>query len=153
MPLIEGCGGSIDKYLGDGILASFGAVRPSATYAADLCRAIDVVAAGAARWRDGRERRHAPAPAVVMAGASGEVTFGIVGHETRLEYTVIGEVVNLVAKLEKHAKQEAVQALTTAETYALAAVQGYRASPAAEARPGRRVDGVAGPVNLVVLPG
>jgi adenylate cyclase len=151
VPVIHQHRGSIDKYLGDGILASFGAVVPSSSYAADLCRAIEEVAATAQAWRLERERREIPAPVVGIAGAVGEVVSGTVGHETRLEYTVIGEVVNLVAKLEKHTKREGVQALTTRHSYALAVAQGYRSQSATDDRPGRSVEGVKDPVDLVVL--
>jgi hypothetical protein len=95
----------IDKCLGDGILASFGAVTPSITFAADLCRAIDELATTAEHWRLEQEGHGWPAPGVGLAGAVGDVVFGIVGHATRLEYTVIGEVVNLVAKLEKRCRR------------------------------------------------
>jgi hypothetical protein len=43
-------------------------------------------------WRLERERRGLPAPALGIVAVVGEVVFGTVGHETRLEYTVIGEV-------------------------------------------------------------
>jgi adenylate cyclase len=43
VPAIQANGGSIDKYLGDGILASFGATRPSQTYAAAALAALDAV--------------------------------------------------------------------------------------------------------------
>jgi len=151
VPVIERHGGSIDKYLGDGILASFGAIVPNISYAADLCRAIDELTATAESWRREREGRGLPAPSVGIAGAVGDIIFGPVGHATRLEYTVIGEVVNLVAKLEKHTKSEGVQALTTGETYALALDQGYRSARAPEERTRREVDGVTDPVDLVVL--
>jgi len=59
--------------------------------------------------------------------------------------------VNLVAKLEKHTKSERVQALTTRQSYALAVAQGYQPRGKTEDRPGRCVEGVAGPVDLVAL--
>jgi adenylate cyclase len=151
VPVIERHGGSIDKYLGDGILASFGAVVPSTSYAADLCRAIDELAVTAEQWRLEQESRELPAPGVGLAGAVGDVVFGTVGHATRLEYTVIGEVVNLVAKLEKHTKSEQVRALTTCPSYALALEQDYRPAHAPEIRIGRKVEGVTDPMDLVVL--
>src|SRR5262249_11206246 len=117
VPIIQRHNGSIDKYLGDGILASFGAVSPSATYAADLCRAVEAMTEGGRKWREAREAAGKSAPRIGIAAAVGEVVFGTIGHESRLEYTVIGDVVNLAAKLEKHTKREAVQALTTEETY------------------------------------
>lgn len=151
VPVIQRHHGSIDKYLGDGILASFGAVTPSASYAADLCRAIEELAVTAQAWRLDRERHGLRAPLIGMAGATGEVVFGIVGHETRLEYTVIGEVVNLAAKLEKLTKREGVPTLLTHQTYALAVTQGYRPQGAVEERPARSIEGVADPVDLVAL--
>jgi adenylate cyclase len=151
VPVIERHGGSIDKYLGDGILASFGAVTPSTTFAADLCRTIDELAATAEQWRLELEGGGLPAPRVGIAGAVGNVVFGTVGHPTRLEYTVIGEVVNLVAKLEKHTKSEHVRAVTTLPTYALALKQDYSPAQAVEMRQGRKIEGVSDPVDLVVL--
>jgi class 3 adenylate cyclase len=151
VPVIERHGGSIDKYLGDGILASFGAILQNTTYAADLCRAIDELADTAAAWQRERAARGLPAPAVGMAGAVGEIVFGAVGPPTRLEYTVIGEVVNLVAKLEKQTKTEAVRALTTADTYALALEQGLRPARRVESRARRTIEGVGDPVDVVVL--
>jgi adenylate cyclase len=151
VPVIERHGGSIDKYLGDGILASFGAIVPNIGYAADLCRAIDELAATAELWRRERAGRGLPAPPVGIAGAVGDIIFGAIGHATRLEYTVIGEAVNLVAKLEKHTKTEGVRALTTSEAYVLALGQGYRPQRTADMRAGRMVEGVAEPVDLVVL--
>jgi adenylate cyclase len=151
VPVIQRHGGSIDKYLGDGILASFGAIVPNISYAADLCRAIDELATTAEQWRLEREGRGLPAPKVGLAGAVGDIVFGTVGHATRLEYTVIGEVVNLVAKLEKHTKTEGVRALTTDDAYALALDQGYCPARPAEMLAGRRVEGLTDPVDLVVL--
>jgi adenylate cyclase len=140
VPVIERRGGSIDKYLGDGILASFGAVTPSTSYAADLCRAIDELATTAEQWRLERDGGGLPAPKVGLAGAVGDIVFGTVGHTTRLEYTVIGEVVNLAAKLEKHTKTEGVRALTTGDAYALALDQGYHPARPAEMLAGRKVE-------------
>lgn len=142
-------GGSIDKYLGDGILASFGAVRPDPRHAA---AALETVAAIQASLPPGDVLVEGLPPATIgMAVASGDVLFGTVGADGRLEYTVIGDAVNLAAKLEKHNKVEACDALTDRATYERALGQGYRPSIADEPRLGRRVAGVDGPVDLIVL--
>jgi adenylate cyclase len=149
VPLIRANGGSVDKFLGDGILASFGAARLSSTYAADALRAIDAVIAEAQAWSDERVAQGMTPASVGAAASSGEVLFGAVGTAVRLEYTVIGDAVNLAAKLEKHNKAEKVRALTDAATYRLARQQGY--SVEKEIRFARLVGGVEHPLDLAVL--
>ncbi|GHD39570.1 adenylate cyclase [Thalassobaculum fulvum] len=153
VPLVQSHGGSIDKFLGDGVMATFGATRPSDTAAADALRAVDELVAATAAWTDGRLAAGLPAPPGGLAVAAGPVVFGAVGDESRLEYTVIGTPVNLSAKLEKHTKAEAVRALTDAETYEAGLRQGYRPGRPAERRPGRAVAGLDVPLDLVVLAG
>ncbi|MBY0331120.1 MAG: adenylate/guanylate cyclase domain-containing protein [Acetobacteraceae bacterium] len=142
-------GGSIDKYLGDGVLASFGAVAPSDTHAADALRAIEAVQAAVADWAPPEPGM--PPVTIGMAASSGEVLFGTVGAEGRLEYTVIGDPVNQTAKLEKHNKAEGSVALTDAATYALAEAQGYAPAVPIERRAARQVAGVEAPLDLVLL--
>jgi len=100
-------------------------------------------------WNRLRSEQRLDPVRVGAAVVSGRVLFGAVGDDTRLEYTVIGDAVNLAAKLEKHTKIEQVRALTTDATYALARSQGYR-----ELKPRRAdvaVPGVDERLDLVVL--
>ncbi|MBS0537961.1 MAG: adenylate/guanylate cyclase domain-containing protein [Proteobacteria bacterium] len=150
-PLIVANGGNIDKFLGDGILASFGAVTPSSTAAADAMRAADAILAATAVWAAERQAAGLAPLAVGLALTAGRVVFGAVGDGERLEFTVIGDAVNLAAKLEKHNKEEKTQGLTDAATYALAERQGYRAPRPHEHRAGRAVSGVPDLVDIVVL--
>jgi len=79
--------------------------------------------------------------------------FGIIGVEQRLEYTVIGETVNLAAKLEKHNKAEAAHACATASLIELAQGQDPHIAAAGFAlRRRRNVGGVAEPIDLAVWP-
>jgi adenylate cyclase len=151
VPVIQRHGGSIDKYLGDGIMASFGATRPSPTYAADALAAVQEILEVIDAWS--RERAAAGEPAIQInaAVATGPVLFGVVGHESRLEYTVMGDPVNLAAKLEKHAKQEQSLAVTTAEAVRLARQQGWIPAATCELRLGRAVEGWGAAVDVVVL--
>jgi adenylate cyclase len=151
VPLIQSHGGSIDKFLGDGIMATFGATRTGGTPHADALRAVDAVTAAAETWRRRRDSEGLPAPLVGAAVAAGPVVFGAIGDDTRLEYTVIGAAVNLAAKLEKHTKAERVRALTDRPTYERARSQGYDRDVAPEMRTGREVMGLETPVDLVVL--
>lgn len=151
VPTIQAHGGMIDKFLGDGVMATFGVVSDRDGYAADAVRAAEAILAALDSWNEERCRQGQPTLTVNAAVAAGRVVFGAVGDASRLEYTVIGSVVNLAAKLEKHAKQEQARALVTADAFALAEHQGYVPASTVEMRRARRVEGLAEPVDLVVL--
>ncbi|MEO1191107.1 MAG: adenylate/guanylate cyclase domain-containing protein [Pseudomonadota bacterium] len=125
VPIIRRHGGAVDKFLGDGILASFGAVAESETYAADALRALEEILEAAEAWQAEREAAGLAAPRVNGAAASGRVLFGVIGEDERLEYTVIGEAVNLAAKLEKENKTLGTRALIDQATLQLAEEQGF----------------------------
>src|SRR4030095_10773119 len=72
-PHIVGNGGSIDKFLGDGILASFGAVAVSTTAAADALRAADAILEAADHWSAERRAAGLAALSIGLAVSSGRV--------------------------------------------------------------------------------
>ncbi len=151
VPVVRAHGGTIDKFMGDGILASFGAVRPRADPAVGAMTAVEAVLAEGERWRRQRAARGLPAPAVVVTAAAGEVLFGTVGDVERLEYTVIGPPMDLAAKLEKHAKVERARAVVPADLAARARAGGWRPALAWAMRPARRVAGLQGTLDLAVV--
>jgi len=151
VPIIQRHGGRIDKFMGDGIMATFGVTTPNDTYAADALRALEEVMAEARRWSIGAQTGGGLPLQVNAAVASGSVVFGAVGDRTRLEYTVIGDAVNLSAKLVKQNKLLGCEALTTKETYSLALAQGYAPLGMHRTLASATVVGVPIPMDLVVL--
>jgi adenylate cyclase len=150
VPLVRKNGGTIDKYMGDGIMATFGVSRASATYAADAMRAVDEVMAAGETWQPSvpLEQGGLHIHAAVTAGS---LVFGAIGEEKRLEYTVIGDAVNLATKLEKHTRQSGHRALADAKAYRLAEMQGYDGDAARARLENCRVDGIESPLDLIVL--
>ncbi|MEM9221447.1 MAG: adenylate/guanylate cyclase domain-containing protein [Pseudomonadota bacterium] len=124
VPIIEANGGVVDKFLGDGLMATFGALTPSKTAAADAIRALIGVIDAAKHWDERlAERGYDPLP-INGAAVAGRVVAATLGNEGRLEFTVVGAPANLAAKLEKHNKATRTRALTDAETLARARAEG-----------------------------
>lgn len=97
--LIFESGGTLDKYLGDGLMAVFGAPLPkpddgvrAAKTAMEMQRAL---AALNRRWED----RGQPALQMGIGVNTGQVTAGNIGSSKRMDYTVIGDAVNLASRL------------------------------------------------------
>ncbi len=151
VPIIQKHNGSIDKFMGDGIMASFGAVTPSHTYAADALKAADEILSVLSFWNEKRLKEKEILIDVGIGLAVGEIVFGVIGNADRLEYTVIGETANLAAKLEKHNKIEYSKGLTTAFSLIEALKQGYKKGEDIVELKGRSVAGVNQPMDLVVL--
>lgn len=150
-PAIRKHGGSIDKFLGDGIMATFGASQPSDTFASDALKALEDTMAEAVAWQLERRKQDLPCPTVNGSVATGTILFGAVGDDSRLEYTVIGDAVNLSAKLEKVNKDVGVRAVCDQRTYGLALDQGYEPQGEKRRLGEVAVAGVDRPMDLVVV--
>lgn len=154
VPEVRRYGGVVDKFLGDGIMVTFGAVEPSSMAAADAMRALDAILGAADRWRaDMLQAGSAgePAPMLNASLAAGKVVAALLGDAERLEFTVIGEAVNVAAKLEKLNKSLGSKALVTVEAHELALAQGYVGREEGRWRAEVSLPGVAGGVPVVAI--
>ncbi len=92
---IRATGGVIDKYMGDGLLAFWGAPEPMADHPRRAVEAA-LAMAEAVRARNGR----AAMPLRLRVGiATGDILVGDLGAPTRTNYTVIGDAVNVAQRL------------------------------------------------------
>ncbi|MCW6508074.1 adenylate/guanylate cyclase domain-containing protein [Lichenifustis flavocetrariae] len=101
---IAASGGEILKFMGDGFLAVFPVSAPEIHPCIDCESALQAaVAARAAnrRLNEMRRARHLPALEVDIVLHFGEVVYGNVGTDRRLDFTVIGRAVNEASRIEK----------------------------------------------------
>jgi len=118
------CGGIVNKFTGDGMLAVFGA-PVSKGPEVDACQAV--VAALAiqeqiSKLNEALKEEGQPALRMRIGIHSGEVLTGSLGSSKRLEYAVIGDTVNCASRLEgleKHRHDTFVRILVSAETQCL----------------------------------
>ncbi|MTI17020.1 adenylate/guanylate cyclase domain-containing protein [Rhodobacteraceae bacterium RKSG542] len=148
--VIRAHGGKIDKFLGDGILATFGAIEPSETFAADAINAALKLAKSIEQLQPKLRAEGWPVPMRIGCGvAAGNVTVGVVGAGERLEFTVIGDAVNRAAKFENANKWFGTKVLTDDATFSLASGQGLQASVLKSNA--ESIAGIGGTVELVTL--
>ncbi len=94
-------GGTLDKYLGDGFMATFGSIdqQPDAPARALAC-AFELQQE-IERWSQKRSARGAHPLRVSVGVHCGPVTVGNLGGRERIEFTVVGDVVNVASRLEE----------------------------------------------------
>ncbi|NQV61848.1 MAG: adenylate/guanylate cyclase domain-containing protein [Alphaproteobacteria bacterium] len=102
---IEAEGGTVDKYLGDGAMAFWGAPDRQADHAARACRAA--VAIARAVVADNVVRRGAGKPPIrTRIGVhSGNVVVGNIGAPSRVNYTIVGDAVNVAERISEIARE------------------------------------------------
>ena len=151
VPIIQDCGGVIDKFMGDGIMATFSNDGEGAAGSARALEAAERILTDVEQWSDADPELAAIKTSGIGIGiASGPVAFGAVGQENRLEMTMIGSAVNYSAKLEKHNKKLGSRLIVSAGTYQEAVARGYRGrlQPDFLTEP---VEGTSEPQDIVVL--
>jgi len=93
-------GGTIDKYLGDGIMALWGAPDHNDDHAVDACRGALACLRRLDELRADWRREGRPDFRACIGLNSGRVIVGNIGSSERLNYTVIGDPVNLASRFE-----------------------------------------------------
>jgi adenylate cyclase len=109
-------GGSLDKYIGDAIMAVFGSALADVSDADHALTVASEMTRELARFNTARRARGLEDIEIGIGIATGEVLAGSLGSRRRLEYTVIGDNVNLAARLEGANKHYGSTVLLSAST-------------------------------------
>lgn len=109
VPIIREHGGHVDKFVGDGFLAVFGAPKPAEDHAERALGAACEIAERVGRELDGRLE-------IGIGLNSGRVVAGSIGGAGRLEFSVIGDAVNVAARVEAATRRTGDTILVSEET-------------------------------------
>jgi len=109
-------GGTLDKFIGDAVMAFFGAPLPQVDHAERAVRAALALLSGVESWNQRRKAQGLDEVEVRVAVNSGPVVVGEIGSANRVDYTVLGNTVNVAARLEEQVA-EAGQIVVGPTTY------------------------------------
>jgi adenylate cyclase len=110
---IEKTGGTIDKYIGDAVMAIWNAPTPVTHHPTKACEAALACMKAAAELYASPKWKGLPALVTRFGLHRAEVMVGHFGAPTRLSYTALGDGVNLAARLEPLCKQYGVVCLAS----------------------------------------
>ena len=98
-------GGTLDKYLGDGVMATFGTPQPGPDDAAHALAAACRIVGGMERFNRESAERGAPRLKVSAGLHFGPAIIGNIGPSRRLEFAVVGDTVNVASRLEAASRE------------------------------------------------
>jgi adenylate cyclase len=138
VPIIHAHGGHVDKYVGDGLLAVFGAPARQEDHAdRALAASLEIAAAVDQEFEDELS--------IGVGVNSGRVVAGNIGGAGRLEFSVIGDAVNVAARVEAATRTTGDTVLLSGHTRALLSDD---ATATLEERPAVPLKGKLDPVSL-----
>jgi adenylate cyclase len=140
-------GGTLDKYLGDGVMATFGTPVPEAGDAARALRAARAIVEGVDALGIGLN--------VSVGVHFGRATVGDVGPARRLEFAVIGDTVNVASRLEATSRDLGARIVISDAVHARAQQDGIDEAtlPGLKAMPDVTLRGRRMPIDVWVWPG
>jgi adenylate cyclase len=126
---VRECGGFVDKFIGDALLVVFGLLSTNGPAAEAEGASAAIRCAGGLRERlatlnAARVATGRPALSAKVGIHTGEVVAGTIGARDRHEYTVIGDTVNVAARLQALCHEQHCDVLVSETTYRLAATRG-----------------------------
>jgi len=148
---VEKTGGAVDKFIGDAVMAHWGTAYTAGSPRKDAfnCVKAAIMMRHALIALNKNRTANDPGNPPIRIGCginSGIVTAGQIGSELRMEYTVIGDPVNLASRVESLTKPLATDILITEDTYNL-----IGDSLITEEMPPVTVKGKAKPVRLFAV--
>ena len=109
--------GSLDKYIGDAIMALFGAPVAEPRHAACACRAAIEMVCALQPLRESWRARGIPSIDIGVGINTGPMVVGNMGSASRFNYTVVGDAVNLASRIEHLNKEYGTSILLSEYTY------------------------------------
>ncbi|CAN7348523.1 adenylate/guanylate cyclase domain-containing protein [Rhizobium sp. LjRoot258] len=94
-------GGTVDKYIGDSIMVHFGTPEPQGDDPVRALACAEAMITEIERWNAERRASQLDSIQIGIGVHFGEVVVGNTGHSRRLEYTVLGDTVNVASRLER----------------------------------------------------
>jgi adenylate cyclase len=93
-------GGTLDKYIGDGLMALFGAPYTGELDAVQAVRAAIEMQRAMVGFNEKLQAENLPSISIGIGINTGSAIVGYIGSETRLDYTAIGDTINIASRLE-----------------------------------------------------
>jgi adenylate cyclase len=138
--------GHVNKFIGDGLLATFGALEPNPWQHNDSCHAALAMRAALERYNLDLASKGWPQLKIGVGIHRGIVVAGVIGSDQLMEYTVIGAAVNLASRVESLTRKQGVDILITEAVRA-----GLDTRFKLEEKPPMEVKGVSEPVGTYAL--
>ncbi len=110
-------GGTLDKFVGDCVMAFWGAPVAQENHAELAARAALEMQAALERLNERWQKENRPELKIGVGLNSGEMIFGNIGSERRMDFTVIGDNVNLASRLESSTKELKASIVISDATY------------------------------------
>lgn len=118
--VVEAHGGVVDKFIGDAALVVFGIPNHSADAARRALACARRLLAEVDAWSDDMAATGEPPVTVGIGLHHGDVFVGAVGSAERLEFTVLGDTVNVAARLQDECKVQGLSLIASREALAAA---------------------------------
>ncbi|MCZ8155022.1 MAG: HAMP domain-containing protein [Leptospira sp.] len=115
---VKETGGIVDKFIGDAIMATWGAIRSSGNDSIDAVEASVRMRERLLIFNKGRGSVKKPIIRIGCGINTGYVIAGQIGSSDKMEYTVIGDTVNLASRVESLNKESGTDILISEYTYA-----------------------------------